>query len=134
MERKKYIIKLNNIDKIEQLLQETYDLANRQANEIQDEINKIANTTVINDLDIEGKEKYAKIMANYITLKQKSIQQKFDISKLMSEVLKYSGDVNSALNDAKKGSTTLDLSKLKELAKKATTQTENSVEHYNLKK
>ena len=51
-------------------------LANQQTNKIQEEINKIANTTVINDLDIEGKEKYAKIMSNYISLQQKAIQQK----------------------------------------------------------
>ena len=66
MEKKKYTVKLNNIEKIEQLLQETYDLANRQTTQIQEEINKIANTTVINELDIEGKEKYAKIMNGYI--------------------------------------------------------------------
>jgi hypothetical protein len=108
MEKKRYTVKLNNIEKIEQLLQETYDLANRQTNAIQEEINKIANTTVINDLDIDGKEKYAKIMNNYIALQQKAIQQKFDISKLMAAVLKHSGDVNSAINDTKKGATTLD--------------------------
>jgi hypothetical protein len=134
MEKKRYTVKLNNIEKIEQLLQETYDLANRQTNAIQEEINKIANTTVINDLDIDGKEKYAKIMNNYIALQQKAIQQKFDISKLMAEVLKHSGDVNSAINDTKKGATTLDLSKLKELAKNANTQSNNTTEQYQLKK
>lgn len=134
MEKKKYTVKLNSIEKIEQLLQETYDLANRQTTAIQEEINKIANTTIINDLDIDGKEKYAKIMNNYIALQQKAIQQKFDISKLMAEVLKHSGDVNSAINETKKGATTLDLSKLKELAKNANTQSNNTTEQYQLKK
>lgn len=134
MEKKKYTVKLNNIEKIEQLLQETYDLANRQTTQIQEEINKIANTTVINDLDIEGKEKYAKIMNGYISLQQKAIQQKFDIAKLMSEVLKHNGDVNMALNEAKKSPTTLDLTQLKKLALNATTQSNNTTEHYELKK
>lgn len=134
MEKKKYTVKLNSIEKIEQLLQETYDLANRQTTAIQEEINKIANTTIINDLDIDGKEKYGKIMNNYIALQQKAIQQKFDISKLMAEVLKHSGDVNSAINETKKGATTLDLSKLKELAKNANTQSNNTTEQYQLKK
>lgn len=134
MEKKKYTVKLNNIEKIEQLLQETYDLANRQTTAIQEEINKIANTTIINDLDIDGKEKYGKIMNNYIALQQKAIQQKFDISKLMAEVLKHSGDVNSAINESKKGATTLDLTKLKELAKNANTQSNNTTEQYHLKK
>jgi hypothetical protein len=73
-------------------------------------------------------------MNNYIALQQKAIQQKFDISKLMAEVLKHSGDVNSAINDTKKGATTLDLSKLKELAKNANTQSNNTTEQYQLKK
>ena len=134
MEKNRYKVKLNNIDKIEQLLQETYDLANQQTNKIQEEINKIANTTVINDLDIEGKEKYAKIMSNYISLQQKAIQQKFDISKLMAEVMKHNGDVDSALKDSKKTGSTLDISKLQELAKNANTQSNNTTEQYQLKK
>lgn len=134
MEKNRYKVKLNNIDKIEQLLQETYDLANQQTNKIQEEINKIANTTVINDLDIEGKEKYAKIMSNYISLQQKAIQQKFDISKLMAEVIKHNGDVDSALKDSKKTGSTLDISKLQELAKNANTQSNNTTEQYQLKR
>lgn len=134
MEKNRYKVKLNNIDKIEQLLQETYDLANQQINKIQEEINKIANTTVINELDIEGKEKYAKIMSNYISLQQKAIQQKFDISKLMAEVMKHNGDVDSALKDSKKSGSTLDISKLQELAKNANTQSNNTTEQYQLKR
>ena len=91
-DKKKYTVKLNNIDKIEQLLQETYNLACQQFTQIQGEINKIANTTILKDLDIDGKEKYGKIMNNYISLQQKSITQKFDIAKLMSEIIKHNGD------------------------------------------
>ena len=54
---KKYKVKLDNLEKIEQLLQETYDQACQQHNGIQNEMNKIMNTTVVNDLDIDGKEK-----------------------------------------------------------------------------
>ena len=90
----KYSVKLNNIDKIEQLLQETYELACQQHTSIQNEINKIMNTTVVNNLDIDGKEKYGKIMKEYFSLQQKSISLKMDVAKLMSEVLKYNGDVN----------------------------------------
>ena len=46
-DKKKYTVKLNNIDKIEQLLQETYNLACQQFTQIQGEINKIANTTIL---------------------------------------------------------------------------------------
>jgi hypothetical protein len=134
MEKKRYTVKLNNVEKIEQLLQETYDLANRQTTQIQEEINKIANTTTINDLDIEGKEKYSKIMNGYISLQQKAIQQKFDIAKLMSEVLKHNGDVNAAINETKKGAMSFDTSKLKELAMKVASSSDNQTEQYQLKR
>lgn len=134
MEKKRYTVKLNNIDKIEQLLQETYDLATRQSNQIQEEANKIANVTVINDLDIDGKEKYAKIMANYITLHQKSIQQKLEISKLMTEIIKHNGDVKGAIDDSKGALGSLDFAKLKELARNANSSGDQSSEKYVLKK
>lgn len=99
---KKYSVKVNSIDKLEQLLQETYNLACQQYITLQNEINKMANSTVINNLDIDGKDKYAKIISNYTELQQKSIKQKYDIAKLLAEVLKHKGDVNSAI-DASKG-------------------------------
>ena len=134
MEKNRFKIKVNNIDKLEQLLQETYDLATRQTNQIQEEINKIANVTIINELDIEGKEKYGKIMANYITLQQKAIQQKLEISKLMTEIIKHNGDVNGALNETTGVSNILDLNKLKQLAKDANTPQNQTGEEYKLKK
>lgn len=131
--KKKYNVKLNSLDKVEQLLQETYDLACQQFNQIQDEINKIANSTILNELDIDGKEKYGKIMNNYIGLQQKSINQKFDIAKLMSEVIKHGGDVNGAISDMKNAPTTLDITKLREIAKNASTSSNNTNEKYDIK-
>lgn len=132
--RKKYTIKLNNLEKIEQLLQETYNLACQQHTQIQDEMNKLMNTTEFNNLDIDAKEKYGKIMQNYMALQQKSIAQKFDIAKLMAEVAKHGGDVNGALNDMKNVPTSLDLTKLRELAKNASTKDDGASEKYDIKK
>ena len=122
MERKPFSVKLNNKNKIEQLLQETYDLACQQYTQIQEEINKIANSTKLKDLEIDGKEKYAKAMNAYLTLQQKTTAQKFDIAKLLSEILKHDGDVLGAIDEAKKAPTTLDLGTLRQLAKDASTQ------------
>lgn len=130
---KKYKVKLNSVEKIEQLLQETYDIATQTHKSLQDEINKIANTTVVNDLDIDGKEKYAKIMANYYSLMQKANTQKQDIAKLMAEVMKHNGDVKGALNDVSRMPTTLDLDKLRKLATDVSTTT-NEVEEYKTKR
>ncbi len=129
---KRYKVKLNNNDKIEELLQETYDLACQQYKAIQDEINKMAGSTVIKDLDIDGKEKYGKIMNNYITSQQKSIGQKFDIAKLMAEVVKHGGDVKGAVDSVKQMPTTLDINKLRQLAMDATSN--DNKETYDIKK
>lgn len=126
---KKYKVKLNNIEKIEELLQESYDQSCQSYNAIQEDIKKVANSTTIKDLDIDGKEKYGKIMANYFSLQQKAITQKFDIAKLMAEVVKHGGDVKGAVNDMNKASTTLDLAKLKDLAKNALSSA-NDTENY----
>lgn len=133
MENKKYTVKLNNIDKIEQLLQETYNLACQQHTQIQNEINKIVNSTTLKNLDIDGKEKYGKIINNYLALQQKSIAQKIDIAKLMSEVIKHNGDVKGAIENTKAVGTTLDVAKLRELAK-SVNQPTNDTEEYITKK
>lgn len=133
MVNKKYKVKLNNVDKIEELLQETYDLACQQYTTIQNEINKIMGTTVVKDLDIDGKEKYGKIMKEYLTLQQKSVIIKMDIAKLMGEIVKNHGDVNKSLaaDGVKKGS--LDISKLRKIAKDVNTSSENEKEEYCIK-
>ena len=73
-------------------------------------------------------------MANYITLHQKSIQQKLEISKLMTEIIKHNGDVKGAIDDSKGSIASLDFAKLKELARNANSSGDQSSEKYVLKK
>lgn len=129
---KKYKVKLDNLEKIEQLLQETYDQACQQHNGIQNEMNKIMNTTVVNDLDIDGKEKYGKIMKEYFTLQQKAVGIKMDIAKLMTEIVKSKGNVKEALESDSLKNSKLDFVALRKLAKEASTPA-NESENYNIK-
>lgn len=131
---KKYNVKLNSIEKIEQLLQETYDLACQQHNSIQNEINKIMNTTVVNNLDIDGKEKYGKIMKEYFTLQQKSIIIKMDVAKLMTEVAKNHGDIKASVDAIGKTPTTLNIASLRKLANEVKTSAESDSEEYKINK
>lgn len=133
MVTKKYKVKINNIDKVEELLQETYDLACQQYTTIQNEINKIMGTTTVNNLDIDGKEKYGKIMKEYFTLQQKSITIKMDIAKLMGEIIKNRGDINKTLNDDNLKKSTLDITKLRKIAKDINTPSNIDKEEYNIK-
>ena len=121
---KKYKVKLNSIEKIEELLQEIYDQAVRHLNEIQMEMNKLQNSTNLGQdgISIEDKAKYAKIAVNYPDYiaydfmgdKERALKSKFEIAKFMGELAKHGGDLGETLNDqgfVKK--TSLDLKALK---------------------
>ena len=97
----KYNVKLNSIDKIEQLLQETYDLASKQIIHVQEEINKLTNSSPLADSTMDEKAKYAKAMHDFMGDRDKAITRKFEIAKFMGEILKHHGDVEDTLSDTK---------------------------------
>lgn len=133
MSEKRLQIKLNSNEKIEQLLQEAYDLTCKQINDIQNEMNKISNSCNLSDVTIEEKTKYAKAMNDFMTSREKAITKKFDIAKLMAEIVKHNGDVNDTLNDknATKGSSF----NINELKKAVNEQMKNNnIETYQLKR
>ena len=96
---KRYVLKINSENKIEELLQELYDEADKNIVEIQNEINKLANSVQLNEEIVDAKAKYAKAMNDYISNKDKAIGRKLDIAKLMSEILKYNGNVTKAITE-----------------------------------
>lgn len=92
-------IELNDIQNIRDLLQEVYNLANEQVIQVQNEINKMANATNLQEEPIDGKAKYGKIINDYLGIKDKAIAKKIDIAKLLSDILHHNGDVKSALEN-----------------------------------
>lgn len=94
---KKYKLKLNSVEKIEELLQELYEEADKNIVEIQTEMNKLSNSVQLNSEIVDAKAKYAKAMNDYISNKDKAIGRKLDIAKLMSEILKFNGNVKLAV-------------------------------------
>lgn len=101
MENRRFKIKLNSFDKVEELLQEVYDQACRQLNEIQNEMNKLVNSTNLgaDDFTMEDKAKYFKAMHDLNIDKKAALQSKLDIVKFMGEIVKHNGDASSVLND-----------------------------------
>lgn len=97
---KKYKIKLNSVEKIETLLQELYNETCKNINQIQDEMNKIANSVNLNEESLDAKTKYAKAMNDFIANKDKAIGRKLEIAKLMSEVLKFNGNVKKTFSES----------------------------------
>lgn len=132
MEVKRYKVRLNSSEKVEELLQEVYDQACRQLNELQNEINKLVNSTNLADenFTMDDKAKYFKAINDLMTNKKNAIQAKLDIVKFMGEMIKHAGDSNAVLND--KGfqkKTSLDLKSIRAAIKE-----DEDVTTYNLKK
>lgn len=133
MENKRYKVRLNSVEKIEELLQEVYDQACRQINEIQNEINKLVNSTNLGDenFTMEDKAKYFKAIHDLTGDKKSAIQTKLDIVKFMGEMAKRNGDANAVLNDKtfSKQRTSLDLSSIRSAIKN-----DDDSNTYNIKK
>ena len=118
MENKRYKVKLNSIEKIEDLLQEIYDQACRQINEVQNEINRLANSTNLgaDGFSIDAKATYAKAIHDFMGDKAKAIAAKFEVAKFMGEILKHNGDANATVNDKNfKKRTSLNLNEIKNM-------------------
>ena len=93
---KRFKVKLNSPEKIEELLQEIYNEACKNIEEIQTQMNKVANSVQLNDEIMDAKAKYAKAMNDFIISKDKAIGRKLEIAKLLSEILKYNGNLTKA--------------------------------------
>jgi hypothetical protein len=114
----KFKIELYNSENIRNLLQETYMLADEQLIQAQNEINKLANATRLQDEVMESKAKYAKAMNDYMGVKDKAISKKMEIAKLLSELLNSYKNNSQGITDASVGvKQTFDLTKIKEMVK-----------------
>jgi hypothetical protein len=132
METKRYKVRLNSTEKIEELLQEIYDQACRQLNEIQNEINKLTNSTNLgaDGVTMDDKSRYAKAIHDYLGDKGKAIAAKFEIAKFMGEIVKHNGDAKATVNDKNfQKRTALNLNDIR-----AALNDEDDSETYNLKK
>ena len=97
--KKRYKLRLNSLDKIEELLQELYNEADKNIVEIQNQMNKLSNSVALNEEIMDSKTKYAKAMNDFITNKDKAIGRKLDIAKLMTEIHKFNGDVRKMVDN-----------------------------------
>lgn len=96
---KRYKVKLNSVEKVEELLQETYNQACQQIVTIQEEMNKLSQSTILANEITDAKTKYAKAMNEFIANKDKAIGRKLEIAKFMGDILKYNGDIEKSVNE-----------------------------------
>lgn len=129
---KNFIVKINSVEKIEQLLQEIYDQTVKQYNEIQNEMNKLSNSCNLADVTIEEKTKYSKAIHDLFGDKEKVLKMKFEVSKLMSEFVKHGGSVEDTLNDSNVAKNSkLDINAWKQQLNEL--MAEDSIQTYDLK-
>lgn len=96
---KQYKIELDSKDKLKELLQEIYTEACKNIEEAQRLINKIEASTNLNEEILDGKAKYAKALNDFISTKDRAIGRKFEIAKLLTEVIKFNGNVKQAFTE-----------------------------------
>lgn len=96
---RRYKVKLNSVEKVEELLQETYNQACQQIVTIQEEMNKLSQSTILAQEITDAKTKYAKAMNDFIANKDKAIGRKLEIAKFMGDILKYNGDIEKSVNE-----------------------------------
>ena len=122
----KYKVVLNNIDNLRDLLQQTYDLADMQIVQSQNEINKLANSVQLQDEIMDSKAKYAKAINDYLKIKDNAISRILDIARILTEVCKFNGDVGKALTDGNmQQNMTFDFSKIRSIVDGKSNKTDN---------
>ena len=126
---KNYQLKLDSKEKLTELLQEIYNEACKNIEEAQREINKITNSTNLNDEIIDGKAKYAKAINDFIITKDKAISRKFEIAKLLSEIIKYNGNTQQMFTEGTVPGNWADLLEKNDII----TEVTNNVHEYKLK-
>lgn len=101
-QKKKFKVELDSSENIRALLQEIYREADEQMNLAVAESAKLTSSTKLNEEIMDGKSKYCKSLKDFMDVKQKAMDIKLDIAKLMTSIYQHNGNVKTALEDAKK--------------------------------
>ena len=126
-------IELNNGQNIRDLLQEAYKLADEQLIQAQNEINKMASATKLQEEVMDSKSKYGKIINDYLSIKDKAISKKIEIAKLLSEIMARKDSKASVGEDAK-GASVFDVNNVKKLIRNFSAEENNKIKTIELNK
>lgn len=115
-------IEINNLNNVRDVLQEAYMLADTQLTQAQDEINKLASATRLQDCTMDEKAKYAKAQNDFMAMKDKAIAKKIEIAKLLSDICAHNGDTKGKSAEERRN-TGLDFKKIREMVDQNFTET-----------
>lgn len=132
---KNFKVELNNPNNIRDLLQTAYQLADEQIIQAQNEINKLSNSTTLQNEPMDGRAKYAKAINDYLSMKDKAIAKKLDIAKLLTEIYHHNGNVKEALAGGAGHTTSINFDDIRKMVDDSLqTQEKEEVKTINLKK
>jgi hypothetical protein len=125
--KKKQDVKINNTDSLEGLMQETYNDACLQINDAQKTINELTASAI--PADVDDLTKIAKEKGGLLKIKDSAIKIKLELAKLQSDIIKNSGDIESALSERNQGTASFDdFKSIREMLKQGNNSTENEIE------
>lgn len=115
--KRKQDVKINNVDSLEGLLQETYNDACLQLIDAQTSINELKNGAT--PADVDELTKVAKEKGGLLKVKDSAIRIKLELAKLQSAIINSKGDVQAGIASAMGKVTPTDYKELREQLKKA---------------
>jgi hypothetical protein len=104
--KRKQEVKVNNVDSLEGLMQETYNDACLQIVDAQRTINELTNSTTPENVD--DHTKIAKEKGGLLKIKDSAIKIKLDLARLQSDIIKNKGDAETAIHEKSAGKASLD--------------------------
>jgi hypothetical protein len=114
--KKKQDVKVNDVESLEGLMQETYNDACLQINDAQRSINELASSATPQDVD--DLTKIAKEKGGLLKVKDSAIRIKLELAKLQSDILKNRGDAETAIQERTDGKASLnDFKSIREMLK-----------------
>ena len=114
--RKKQEVRVNNVESLEGLMQETYTDACLQINDAQRTINELSSGA--NPEDVDDLTKIAKEKGGLLKVKDSAIRIKLELAKLQSDIIKNRGDAESAIQERSEGKASLnDFKSIREMLK-----------------
>lgn len=114
--KRKQDVKVNDIDSLAGLMQETYNDACLQIVDAQRSINELNLSTRPEDVD--DHTKIAKEKGSLLKVKDSAIRIKLELAKLQSEIIKNSGNVEAAIEERSGGKASLnDFKSIREMLK-----------------
>jgi hypothetical protein len=114
--KKKQDVKINDVESLEGLMQETYNDACLQISDAQKHINELS--VGIAAQDVDDATKIAKEKGGLLKIKDSAIRIKLELAKLQNDIIKNKGDAEAAIAERSDGKASLnDFKSLREMLK-----------------